>query len=79
MCVFVCECVILSLAPAKIGCDFGESTERNITASSGKLHLAKCVCVCVLYAHIHAQGSAAHSVDLSSLNVDLNAVRGRNR
>ena len=48
VCVCVSVCVVLSpSSQAKIGSDFGESTARNITASSGKLHLTKCVCVCV--------------------------------
>lgn len=68
--------VFLSLSSqSKIGCDFGESTARNITASSGKLHLTKCVCVC-LYAHIRVQASASNSVDLSSLKGNLNAKTG---
>lgn len=51
--------VFLSLfIQTKTGCDFGDSTVGNITASSGKLHL------CV-FVHTH---SASRSVDLSSLS-----------
>lgn len=42
-----CVCVFLSPSSrSKIGWDFGESTARNITASSGKLHLTQSVYVC---------------------------------
>lgn len=66
--------VFLSLSiQSKIGCEFGDSTARNITASSGKLRHTKHV---YEFAHTHRN---THPVDLSFLNDFLNATRGRDR
>ena len=56
---------------SKIGCEFGDSTARNITASSGKLQRTKYV---RMFAYTHT-----HPVDLSCLNDFLNATRGKDR